>query len=111
MLNRSELGVLGEKIVAALYGFERQPASGSRWPYKEDLIRFGHGKSLKELAQVKTSKSSEFIEKWDKLDKHAKAEEATSRWFQVYVTPDQRALVFEIVKLDEVDLGIGGDLR
>ncbi len=112
MPTSSDIGQLGESIVAALLGFKRVPASGARWPNKEDLIRSlpGIATSRKELAQVKTTTGVEFFKEWGKLVNHAEAEGAKPRWFEVYILPGQKAMVFEKVLFDTVDFGVGGDI-
>lgn len=104
-MRRNELGRWGEDLVATALGFRRVKFSGSVWPWLEDLARTFRGR--KELAQVKTTESEDWVSQWIALVQHAEAEDATARWFNVVKTHDA-AYIFEVVLRKEITLGIGG---
>ena len=100
-----KIGRVGEDIVAGLLGYRRQPASGARWPLKEDLVKIGPG-DLKNIAQVKTTTSLKMIEQFVELAEYAAVEEASASWYEVYLGPG-RAWVFAKCLVDIVPLGAG----
>ena len=104
-MKRNELGRWGEDLVAKHLGFRRVKFSGSVWPWLEDLVRTFRGR--KELAQVKTTATEDFVNQWIALVQHAEAEDAKARWFTVVRTYGV-AYIFEVVLRKEIILGIGG---
>lgn len=100
------VGRWGEDLVARIFGYRRVPASGSRWPNKEDLVRMHSRK--KELAQVKTSGARGFIDDWLALERHAGIEGAEPRWYDV-VRHGGVVYVFERTLLAKRNVGLGGD--
>jgi len=106
------LGRWGEDLVARLLNYVRVPLSGAKWPYVEDLFRERDGIETfmkRSLAQVKTTQSQKFVERWALLEKRAEAEDAEPRWYEVYVG-SQEVLIFEKRLVRRLNVGIGGEV-
>ena len=99
------IGRWGENLVAKVLGYRRVPASGSRWPHKEDLTRM-HSRQ-KELAQMKTTEGDAFLKHWLALERHANIEGAEPRWYDV-VSHGGEVFVFERTLVYRANVGIGG---
>lgn len=104
------IGRLGEDLVCRLLGYRRQPVSGGKWPWKEDLVKDTPagdlaGKIMREIAQVKTTTNVKMLEQYLDLIEYADAEGADATWYEVYLTPN-RAWVFERKLIDISPLGL-----
>lgn len=109
------LGRFGEDLVARLFGYRRQPFSGGRWPFKEDLVRevglpdFAGSREVVtmhgDLAQVKTTRGQTFVQEYQKLEAHALAEGREACWYEVVVTP-REVYVFEKRLIHVEPLGV-----
>lgn len=114
----TKIGRWGEDLVARILGYTRVPFSGSVWPHKQDLVSERRASSdghavddivvEKEIAQVKTTESEDFLEQWKALSKHARVEGAIPRWFDVVKAPNE-AYIFERRLVRVIRLGVGGE--
>lgn len=105
-MSRDTLGQRGEKIVRAAFPemkLHLQPASGARWPRKQDLEGPRH------VVQVKTTMRDKFLSDYLSLLGTATIEGKEPRWYEVHITANEREAVIverRVVKI--VDLGVGG---